>query len=37
MLSKEIIIKNESGLESKVAARLIQRLQVMNPIYGFRK
>lgn len=25
MLSKEIIIKNESGLESKVAARLIQK------------
>ncbi|NLM11224.1 MAG: HPr family phosphocarrier protein [Clostridiaceae bacterium] len=25
MISKEIIIKNESGLESKVAARLIQK------------
>lgn len=25
MISKEIVIKNESGLESKVAARLIQK------------
>lgn len=26
MISKEITIKNESGLESKVAARLIQKV-----------
>ena len=34
MISKEITIRNESGLESKVAARLIQKPRLTNQIFG---